>query len=162
MTVLAALDVTKAYGERLLLEGVSLTLEDGERVGVVGRNGAGKSTLAKILAGVETPDTGSVATRRGARVAYLAQEPILDGERTEGKDERVLLGTDANGRDAQRDHERYACRVHHGAWMPLVMAYTTNPAALRAPVFNSRLLRWKSTVRGETKSRAAISGVVSS
>ena len=82
MTVLAALDVTKAYGERLLLAGVSLTLEDGERVGVVGRNGAGKSTLAKILAGAETPDTGTVATRRGARVAYLAQEPILDLERT--------------------------------------------------------------------------------
>jgi ABC transport system ATP-binding/permease protein len=82
MTVLAALDVTKAYGERQLLAGVSLTLEDGERVGVVGRNGAGKSTLAKILAGAETPDTGTVATRRGARVAYLAQEPVLDGART--------------------------------------------------------------------------------
>ena len=67
MTVLAALDITKAYGERVLLAGVSLTLEDGQRVGVVGRNGAGKSTLAKILAGAETPDTGSVATRRGAR-----------------------------------------------------------------------------------------------
>ncbi len=82
MTVLAALDVSKAYGERMLLAGVSLTLEDGERVGVVGRNGAGKSTLAKILAGVEPPDTGTVATRRGARVAYLAQEPLLDGTRT--------------------------------------------------------------------------------
>ena len=82
MTVLAALDITKAYGERVLLAGVSLTLEDGQRVGVVGRNGAGKSTLAKILAGAETPDTGSVATRRGARVAYLAQEPDLDDTRT--------------------------------------------------------------------------------
>src|SRR3954466_16203064 len=82
MTVLAALDVSKAYGERQLLAGVSLTLEDGERVGVVGPNGAGKSTLAKILAGVETPDTGSVATRRGARVAYLAQEPTPDAART--------------------------------------------------------------------------------
>lgn len=82
MTVIAALDVTKAYGARMLLSGVSLTLEEGERVGVVGRNGAGKSTLAKILAGVESPDTGSIATRRGARVAYLAQEPTLDGDKT--------------------------------------------------------------------------------
>src|SRR4051794_23673720 len=82
MTVLAALDVTKAYGERVLLAGASFTLDDGERVGVVGRNGAGKSTFAKILAGAETPDTGSVATRRGARVAYLAQEPDLDTTRT--------------------------------------------------------------------------------
>src|SRR5690348_2660931 len=82
MSVLAALDVTKAFGERVLLAGASVTLQDGERVGVVGRNGAGKSTLAKILAGAETPDTGSVATRRGARVAYLAQEPDLDETRT--------------------------------------------------------------------------------
>jgi ATP-binding cassette subfamily F protein uup len=82
MSVLAALDVTKAYGERTLLNGASFTLEDGERVGVVGRNGAGKSTFAKILAGAETPDTGSVATRRGARVAYLAQEPDLDETKT--------------------------------------------------------------------------------
>ncbi|MEA2746899.1 MAG: transport system ATP-binding/permease protein, partial [Myxococcales bacterium] len=82
MSVLAALDVTKAYGERTLLDGASFTLQDGERVGVVGRNGAGKSTFAKILAGAETPDTGSVATRRGARVAYLAQEPDLDETKT--------------------------------------------------------------------------------
>src|SRR5512140_2168839 len=82
MSVLAALDVTKAYGERTLLNRASFTLEDGERVGVVGRNGAGKSTFAKILAGAETPDTGSVATRRGARVAYLAQEPDLDETKT--------------------------------------------------------------------------------
>ncbi len=82
MTVLAALDVTKAFGERLLLSGASFTLEEGERVGVVGRNGAGKSTFAKILAGAEQPDRGSVATRRGARVAYLAQEPDLDPDKT--------------------------------------------------------------------------------
>ena len=82
MSVLAALDVTKAYGERQLLAKVSVTLADGERIGVVGRNGAGKSTFAKILAGVETPDGGSVATKRGARVAYLAQEPALDAAQT--------------------------------------------------------------------------------
>jgi len=82
VSVLAALDVTKAYGDRQLLGGVSFTLEENERVGVVGRNGTGKSTLAKILAGVEPPDTGSVATRRGARVSYLAQEPVLDPARS--------------------------------------------------------------------------------
>jgi ATP-binding cassette subfamily F protein uup len=82
MSVLAALDVSKAYGERVLLAGASLTIEEGERVGVVGRNGVGKSTLAKILAGVEQADTGSIAVRRGARVAFLAQEPVLDPART--------------------------------------------------------------------------------
>ncbi len=78
MSVLAALDVSKAYGERVLLAGVSLTIAEGERVGVVGRNGAGKSTLARILASVEPADGGTIAVRRGARVAFLAQEPDLD------------------------------------------------------------------------------------
>lgn len=78
MSVLAALDVSKAYGEKILLAGVSLTIGEGERVGVVGRNGAGKSTLAKILSGIEAPDTGSIALRRGARVGVLEQEPKLD------------------------------------------------------------------------------------
>jgi len=108
MTVLAALHVTKAFGERVLLSGASLTLEDGERVGVVGRNGAGKSTLAKILAGAESPDTGSVATRRGARVAYLAQEPDLDPERTVRAS--VEEGLDA-WITARRRHEEVTERI---------------------------------------------------
>src|SRR6478735_6682107 len=78
MSVLAALDIDKAYGERVLLAKASLTIDEGERVGVVGRNGAGKSTFARILASFEPADGGSVALRRGARVAFLAQEPILD------------------------------------------------------------------------------------
>src|SRR6476620_5035679 len=78
MSVLAALDIDKAYGERVLFSRASLTIDEGERIGVVGRNGAGKSTFAKILAGVEPADGGSVALRRGARVAFLAQEPALD------------------------------------------------------------------------------------
>ncbi|MBX3258567.1 MAG: ABC-F family ATP-binding cassette domain-containing protein [Labilithrix sp.] len=82
MSVLAALDIEKAYGERVLLAKASLTIDDGERVGVVGRNGAGKSTFARILAGVEPADGGSIALRRGARVAFLAQEPVLDEERS--------------------------------------------------------------------------------
>jgi ABC transport system ATP-binding/permease protein len=82
MSVLSGQELSKSYGERVLLDRVSVTIADGERVGVVGRNGAGKSTLAKILAGAEPADGGTIAVRRGARVAYLAQEPVLDGTRT--------------------------------------------------------------------------------
>ncbi|MCL2776458.1 MAG: ABC-F family ATP-binding cassette domain-containing protein [Polyangiaceae bacterium] len=78
MSVLSAINISKAYGSQVLLSGASVTIDDGERIGVIGRNGAGKSTFAKILAGHETPDAGSLAVRRGARIAYLAQEPILD------------------------------------------------------------------------------------
>jgi len=80
--VLVAQDITKSYGQKTILDGVSLSIHSGERVGLVGSNGSGKSTLARILAGLEPADAGSVAVRREASVAYLAQEPILDPEAT--------------------------------------------------------------------------------
>jgi ATP-binding cassette subfamily F protein uup len=61
-----------------VLAGVDLSINTGERVGLVGANGSGKSTLARILAGQDVPDTGELAVRREARVMYLAQEPVLD------------------------------------------------------------------------------------
>ncbi len=66
----------------MILDGVSLSLENGERVGVVGRNGAGKSTLLKILAGMVAPDGGDVALARGARAGYLHQDPVLNPDET--------------------------------------------------------------------------------
>jgi len=76
--VLVAQELTKSFGERRILDAVSLSVHSGERVGLVGANGSGKSTLARILAGLDKPDGGTVAQRRGASVAYLAQEPVLD------------------------------------------------------------------------------------
>ncbi len=111
MSVLAALDIDKAYGERVLLAKASLTITEGERVGVVGRNGAGKSTFAKILAGVEYPDGGSVAVRRGARVAFLAQEPDLDPKRS-------VRATVEEGLEAwlvaRKKHEEITARIGAG------------------------------------------------
>jgi ATP-binding cassette subfamily F protein uup len=69
----------KAYGPRVLLDGVSLGVGSGERIGVVGRNGAGKSTLLSVLAGVEQPDAGRVARTSGLRVGYLRQADDLSG-----------------------------------------------------------------------------------
>ena len=80
--VLVAQDISKAYGQKTILDRVSLSIHSGERVGLVGSNGSGKSTLARILAGIETADTGNVAVRREASVAYLAQEPKLDPDAT--------------------------------------------------------------------------------
>jgi ABC transport system ATP-binding/permease protein len=80
--VLSAQDLHKVYGARSVLDGVSITIRTGEKVGVVGANGSGKSTLARILAGREPPDAGSVAVRRGADVAYLPQQPRLEANAT--------------------------------------------------------------------------------
>src|SRR5437660_108117 len=75
MTVLvSAQGLTKAYGPRPLFSDLSIDLRAGERVGLIGPNGAGKSTLLRLLAGIEQPDAGERAQRRGARVGYLAQD----------------------------------------------------------------------------------------
>ncbi len=82
MPILAATNIELAYGDRRILDGVSLSVEPGERVGMVGRNGCGKSSLFKVLTGTLKPDAGQVVVQGGARAAYLAQEPEFDGTRT--------------------------------------------------------------------------------
>lgn len=80
MTILSATAITKTFGPHTVLGGVDVSINDGERIGLVGANGSGKSTLARILAGGDVPDTGDIARRRGARILYLAQEPQFDPE----------------------------------------------------------------------------------
>ena len=74
-------EVVKSFGGRNILEGASLEVNDGARVGLIGPNGAGKSTLLRMLAGLETPDAGTVTLRRGAVVAFLPQL-VTGDERT--------------------------------------------------------------------------------
>jgi ABC transport system ATP-binding/permease protein len=69
----------KAYAHRRLLDGVSLGVSAGDRIGVVGRNGAGKSTLLALLAGTTVPDEGRVARTAGLRLGYLPQRDELAG-----------------------------------------------------------------------------------
>jgi len=75
MTVLLSVqDVTKAFGPRPLFSGMALDLRAGERIGLIGPNGSGKSTLLKLLAGIEVPDSGARALRRGTRLGYVVQD----------------------------------------------------------------------------------------
>jgi len=69
--------VSKAYGTTVVLDGVSLGVGEGERIGVVGRNGGGKSTLLKLMAGEETPDAGRVTRTRDLRLARVDQRGDL-------------------------------------------------------------------------------------
>ncbi len=82
MGVIRVDNVTRQYGPRLVLEGLSLDLHPGETVGVIGPNGAGKTTLFKLIAGMETADRGSVTRSKGLRVGYLSQEPQVDPNAT--------------------------------------------------------------------------------
>ena len=82
MIILALQDVRKSFGTHEVLKSVSFTLQEGERMGMVGVNGSGKSTLMKIIAGLETADSGSVNMQKGLRIGYLAQQGALTGEET--------------------------------------------------------------------------------
>ena len=79
MNLISLEKVGKAYANRTLLDGVSLGVSAGDRIGVVGRNGAGKSTLLGLLAGTLTPDAGRVARTSGLRTGYLPQAGPLTG-----------------------------------------------------------------------------------
>ncbi|MFK4690390.1 ABC-F family ATP-binding cassette domain-containing protein [Streptomyces pristinaespiralis] len=74
--------VSKVYGTRALLDGVSLGVSEGDRIGVVGRNGDGKTTLIRMLAKLEEPDTGRVTQSGGLRLGVLTQHDSLDPEAT--------------------------------------------------------------------------------
>jgi ABC transport system ATP-binding/permease protein len=74
--------VSKAYGTRTLLDGVSLGLAEGDRVGVVGRNGGGKSTLLKLLAKMEQPDSGRVVHSGNTHLVVVGQHDELDSDAT--------------------------------------------------------------------------------
>jgi ATP-binding cassette subfamily F protein uup len=74
-------DVEKGYAARSVLRGVTLGVDDGDRIGVVGGNGEGKSTLLRLLAGAEEPDAGTVTRPRGLTVASLGQGDDLDPAR---------------------------------------------------------------------------------
>lgn len=82
MNILTADNITKAYGERRLLDGASFFLQEGEKVGIIGINGTGKSTLLKILAGLEEPDEGKVTRAQGMVVRFLPQHPSFRPEDT--------------------------------------------------------------------------------
>ncbi|MGE5401252.1 MAG: ABC-F family ATP-binding cassette domain-containing protein [Ignavibacteriales bacterium] len=80
--IVTASELEVHYGEHIILNKASLSVHEGDRIGLVGRNGSGKSTFLKIIAGVLEPDSGYVARRRDLRVGYLPQEFTLDFDKS--------------------------------------------------------------------------------
>jgi ABC transport system ATP-binding/permease protein len=77
--------LSKSFGVRPLFRDISIAFDDAERTGLIGPNGSGKTTLLKILAGLETPDTGTVDTRRQLKLGYLPQEDVFPTGLTVGQ-----------------------------------------------------------------------------
>jgi ATP-binding cassette subfamily F protein uup len=77
-TILTATEITVSYGDRTVLDAATLAIDEGDRIGLVGRNGCGKTTFLRILAGLQSPDSGDVSRRRELVVSYLPQDFMLD------------------------------------------------------------------------------------
>jgi len=92
VNLISAEKITKAFGERTLLDSVSLGVATGDRIGVVGRNGAGKSTLLALLAGTAEPDSGRIARTAGLRIGFLRQRDEMSGTVRQ-----AVFGPGANG-----------------------------------------------------------------
>jgi ATP-binding cassette subfamily F protein uup len=78
MNILSAEGISKSYSEKILFNDISLGINEGEKIGLIGINGVGKSTLLKVIADVETSDTGRIIKGNGIRIGYLSQNPELN------------------------------------------------------------------------------------
>ena len=77
-TLISASEVTVRYNERAVLDDITLGIQEGDRIGLVGRNGCGKTTFLKILAGLQAPDSGEISRQRELAASYLPQDFMLD------------------------------------------------------------------------------------
>src|SRR5512140_792280 len=104
IVLLSCESVSKSFGSRPLFDGLTFSIFEGDHVGLVGPNGSGKSTLLKIVAGLETSDTGLRTLRKDVRVGYVPQDPIF----APGKSvEEVVFEALASDRTLD-DHEKHA------------------------------------------------------
>ena len=101
-------DVSLHYSEKQLLSHISITISEGDKIGVVGRNGAGKSTLLRLLAGTEEPDAGDIARKRGLTLAYLPQTPHL---RPEDSITQAALSFLPTANEAERESAAYEAQT---------------------------------------------------
>lgn len=99
MILLNAENITKSYNERPLLQSISLAIDQGDKIGVIGVNGTGKSTLLKIIAGAQEAEQGQVTLGRGVRINYLSQNPVFQQEATILQ--QVLSGVSSLEREAK-------------------------------------------------------------
>jgi len=92
VVILTAKELEVHFGEQVILDKASLSVHEGDRIGLVGRNGAGKSTFLKIISGIIPPDSGEVAKKKDLAIGFLSQEFTLDESKTVY--ENILTGAE--------------------------------------------------------------------
>lgn len=78
MNLISVENLSKSYGEKSLINNISFSINEGDKIGIIGINGTGKSTLLKIIAGIESYDNGNIITKNNMVVEYLPQNPYFD------------------------------------------------------------------------------------
>lgn len=109
MNLINVENISKSYSEKELLRNISLGINDGDKIGIIGINGTGKSTLLKLLYGVEQPDEGRVVRGNSVRIQYLPQSQQFDDEATVM--EQVFCG-EAEIMKLIREYENALSEVH--------------------------------------------------
>lgn len=139
MNILNVEKVSKTYGEKELFNNISLGINSGDKIGLIGVNGTGKSTLLKIIAGVAEPDEGQVVKGKGIELAYLAQTPLYyDNENVL---EYVMRGKHADSQPKAKEILNKLGITNHGAMMNILSGGQKKRAALaRTLVEPARLL----------------------
>ena len=82
MNLLSVEQISKSYGEKVIFDSISFGVNQGQKIALIAKNGCGKSSILNIIAGEDSPDKGQVIFRKGIKVAYLSQEPLLDPKLT--------------------------------------------------------------------------------
>ena len=127
MNLLTVEGISKAYGERVIVEPLSFGVSKGQKIALIAKNGSGKTTILKIIAQQDTPDTGQVNFRKGTHISYLPQDPALDPEKTV---EEIILESGnqvleviadyeealQNPEDTERYQKAFEAMEQHQAW----------------------------------------------
>ncbi len=158
-TIISASEVTVRYNEHAILDATTLGIQEGERLGLVGRNGAGKTTFLRILAGLQSPDSGEVARQRDLVVSYLPQDFMLDA--TKSVEENIRDGAkpvldliaefESLPHDSKR-HEVLEHRIHALEGWTLDTRIEIAMAHLNCPAGDRRI----ETLSGGEKRRVAM------
>lgn len=147
-------DIMLTFGGTPIFDALSATVQEGDRIALVGRNGSGKSTLMRLMAGLVAPDSGTVTTPAGTRLAYMEQDPDLSGFATlgdfataplpEGEAWRVEAAAEGLGFDPNRPTATASGGEHRRAALARLMAKAPDLMLLDEPTnhLDISAIRW--------------------